>query len=88
MTSLSSGNGKNNYFSRILTFEQPGVKAPGTPKMISFLFADNFAKSTLFVGLSSNKLALGSLSPSYNTRVQKNAIILFIFESKYLIHNN
>lgn len=40
-----------NYI--IVTLEHPGVKAPGTPKTIIFLFAATTAKFTVFVGLSS-----------------------------------
>lgn len=49
----------------LLTFEHPGVKAPGTAKMINFFPAEIWAKLTLFVGLFSNKSTEGSLSPTY-----------------------
>jgi hypothetical protein len=35
------------------TLEHPGVKAPGTAKMIIFLLAASWAKLTLLVGESS-----------------------------------
>lgn len=47
-----------------ITFEQPGVKHPGTPKTITFFPAHKSAMFTLFAGESSNKSALGILSPS------------------------
>lgn len=48
----------------MITLEQPGVKAPGTAKTITFLPDDNSAKFTLLVGKSSYKLTDGMLSPT------------------------
>ena len=45
------------------TLEQPGVKAPGTPKMITFLPAVISAILTFVAGVFSYKSTLGSLSP-------------------------
>lgn len=51
-------------FYKKLTFEQPGVKAPGTANITTFFPAHNSAMFTLFAGESSNKSKLGILSPS------------------------
>lgn len=48
-----------------LTFEHPGVKAPGTANKTTFLFALNAARFTLLAGESSNTSTLGILSPTY-----------------------
>lgn len=48
----------------LITFEQPGVNAPGTANKITFLPAHSSAMFTLFAGESSNKSTLGTLSPS------------------------
>lgn len=48
------------------TFEQPGVKAPGTPKIIIFLPAANEDMLTFSAGDASNRSTLGSLSPTCN----------------------
>lgn len=47
-----------------LTLEHPGVKAPGTAKMMTFLPAHRSAMFTLLAGESSNKSMFGTLSPS------------------------
>lgn len=46
------------------TFEHPGVNAPGTPNIITFLFSERFDKETLFDGRSSYKSISGILSPT------------------------
>lgn len=48
------------------TLEQPGVKAPGTAKRITFLPAHKSATLTLLAGESSNKSIFGTLSPTYS----------------------
>jgi len=47
----------------VSTFEQPGVKAPGTAKTTPFLLANKSARLTLFAGDPSKSSTLGSLSP-------------------------
>jgi len=48
------------------TFVQPGVKAPGTPKIITFFPFTASAMLTLSPGVPSNKSMLGSFAPTYN----------------------
>lgn len=47
------------------TFEQPGVKAPGTANRTPFLLPKTSAKVTLFVGEPSKSGVVGSLSPAW-----------------------
>ena len=47
------------------TLEHPGVKAPGTAKRTPFLLANTSAMFTLSLGLPSNNVTDGSLSPTW-----------------------
>lgn len=47
-----------------VTFEHPGVNAPGTAKMTTFLPAHKSAMFTRLAGESSYKSMLGTLSPT------------------------
>lgn len=47
-----------------ITFEHPGVKAPGTANTTIFLPVAIFARFTFFVGESSKRSIAGSLSPT------------------------
>lgn len=57
---------KNQNILPLLTLEQPGVKAPGTPNMITFLLDVNSQVLILLAGESSNKSTDGILSPTLN----------------------
>ena len=57
-----------------LTFEQVGVKAPGTPIKMPFLFLNKSCILTLFAGVSSIKTESGNLVPAFpkkNSKRQK-----------------
>jgi len=60
-----------NILNEFLTFEQPGVNAPGTPKNITFLPFVSSAVFILLAGESSNKSTDGNLSPTYNIYTQQ-----------------
>lgn len=64
MTTSFSMHRYDNTFHKYFTLEQPGVNAPGTAKMITFLPLVNSFKLTLFAGVSSKRSALGMASPS------------------------
>ena len=48
--------------------EQPGVNAPGTPKMTTFPSLHTSAKFTFWSGAPSNKSTLGTESPTYDIK--------------------
>lgn len=50
---------------KIYTLEHPGVKAPGTPKIIIFFPFAILARFTLFAGESSKRSIVGSFCPAY-----------------------
>lgn len=52
------------------TFEQPGVKAPGTANRTPFLLPKTSANVTLFVGEPSKSGVVGSLSPAWKNKFQ------------------
>lgn len=56
----------SDSFYHLFTCEQPGVNAPGTPKMICFPLLNNSVVTNFSPGLCSNNVELGSLSPTYN----------------------
>lgn len=76
-------------FILLLTFEQPGVNAPGTANKTTFLFAHNSAIFILLAGESSNKSTLGTLSPSYECQIKPNLSyhVLKVNEFLYYITN-
>ena len=58
------------------TLEHPGVKAPGTAKRTPFLLANKSAMFTLSLGLPSNNVTDGSLSPTWKWT---NCILKYFF---------
>jgi hypothetical protein len=62
------------------TFEHPGVKAPGTAKMMTFLLAQRSEMLTLLAGEASKRSTLGTLSPTY--------FICTKYLTKHYIHNH
>jgi hypothetical protein len=48
-----------------VTFEHPGVNAPGTPKIMIFFPLEASDKLTLFAGVFSYKSTVGRLSPTF-----------------------
>ena len=51
--------------------EQPGVNAPGTPKMTTFPSLHTSAKLTFWSGAPSNKSTLGTESPTYDIKINQ-----------------